>query len=103
MRGVTRPVLNQGTDMPTSPPDDDDLGDMHALTATEEGRRLLRPGLLKFLSSVGITPQVDAITGELVVDFSAVCAALGIDPAEEAEQVRDHLKAVPSDRLNPLQ
>jgi hypothetical protein len=89
--------------MPTSPPDDDDLRDMQALAATEEGRRLLRPGLLKFLSSVGITPQVDATTGELVVDFPAVCAALGIDPAEEAEQVQGHLRMVPSDRLKPVQ
>ena len=89
--------------MPTHPPDDEEVRDFLAFAATEEGQRVLRPSLMKFLASVGIAPQVDATTGELVVDFPAVCAALGLDPAEEAERAGGHVRTVPADRLKPLQ
>jgi hypothetical protein len=97
----------KATDMPT---DDDEARrqylmkpDVQSLLETPEAQRLMRPKLLELLAEIGVQPQVDAATGELAIDFPAVCAALGLDPVEATEQVRGQVRMVPADRLKPLQ
>jgi hypothetical protein len=78
-----------------------------AWMASPEGRRALRPTLLKFLGSVGITPEVDTETGEIMVNAPALIAALGLNEAEALEEIQKAgmgaVKVVPSERLKPLQ
>ena len=75
-----------------------DSPEMLAFSQSPEGKRLLRPGLLKFLAEVGITPQIDTETGELVIDAAALAAALGTPVSG-----MDGAKVVPAGRLKPLQ
>jgi hypothetical protein len=80
--------------------------DVLAFAQSPEGMKLLRPGLLRFLADVGVTPQVDSATGEVVVDMPTMIAALGITEDEAAEILgdqTDNARIIPADRLKPLQ
>lgn len=108
--GEAKRRKDAGTYPDTTKPNDDDerfhflqRPDVQSLIDSPEGRRLLRPGLLKFLAAVGVQPQVDAATGELVVDGPAIIAALGLNEAEELEKLGEAVRVVPADRLKPLQ
>jgi hypothetical protein len=55
-----------------------------AIFADPEVQRLLRP---KLLAALGVTPIVDAATGEVAVPVAALAAALGLSESEMLEQV----------------
>jgi hypothetical protein len=75
-----------------------------AIFADPEVQRLLRPKLLKLLAALGVTPIVDAATGEVAVPVAALAAALGLSEAEMLEQVGPNgAKHVPADQVHPLQ
>jgi hypothetical protein len=72
--------------------------------ADPEVQRQLRPAFLRLLSELGITPCVDEATGELMVPAGAFIAALGMSAEQAAELLHpDGLRAVPADRMKPLQ
>lgn len=92
-------------------PDDEErrrflnLPEVRAFAESPEGQRLLRPGLLRFMALAGITPQVDAATGELVVTAAELAKVFGISEAKAEEQAEalGGGKPIPVDRLKPLQ
>jgi hypothetical protein len=58
----------------------------------------------KLLAALGVTPIVDAATGEVAVPVAALAAALGLSEAEMLEQAgRNGAKHVPADQVHPLQ
>ena len=68
-------------------------------------RRAIAAKGRKLMSDLGISPQVDEKTGQVVYDFEAACKALGLDPTKEIERadVRKTVYAAPGNRIKPLQ
>ena len=66
-------------------------------------RHRLRKRLLAALSDLGITPQMDAATGELIVPLAEIAAKLGLTEDQVRETVGTDLRAVAADQVKPLQ
>jgi hypothetical protein len=79
------------------------LPEVRAFAESPEGQRLLRPITMKFLADIGVAPQVDEETGQVVINPLAVIEKLGLDPDEELEKLGDAVRTFPSNRLKPLQ
>ena len=68
-------------------------------------RRQIRGKLLTLLSDLGVKPQIDEATGEIVVPFAELAEKLGMteDEARSALGDTEQVISVPTSRLRPMQ